>query len=88
LPDLPARLRESQSITVALAACGIADYRRLFTRVTAWIADAAQASKLQMDPGGALLRTEAVSQADGRRIEHGLTWWAAERVTLSPSHDG
>jgi hypothetical protein len=39
LPDLPARLRESQSITVALAACG-------------------------------------------------MTWWAAERVTLSPSHDG
>ena len=39
LPDLPARLRESQSIPVALAACG-------------------------------------------------MTWWAAERVTLSPSHDG
>ena len=39
LPDLPARLRESQSITVALAACG-------------------------------------------------MPWWAAERVTLSPSHDG
>lgn len=87
MPGLPAALREMQSVTAALAACGIADYRRVSTRVTARIADAAQAVRLQMDPGEALLRTEAISEYDGRLVERGLTWWVAERVTLTLPHD-
>ena len=88
LPDLPAALRQKGSVTAALAACGIADYRRISTRVTARIADAAQAAKLQMDAGEALLRVEAISEHDGRPIERGLTWWVAERVTLTLPHPG
>lgn len=87
LPELPAALRERQSITAALADCGIADYRRISTRVTARIADATQAVKLQMHPGEPLLRTEAISESNGRLVERGLTWWVAERVTLTLPHD-
>ncbi|SIS56534.1 phosphonate metabolism transcriptional regulator PhnF [Paracoccus saliphilus] len=87
LPDLPAALRERKSVTAALSACGIDDYRRISTRVTARIADATQAVKLQIDPGEPLLRTEAISESQGRPVEHGLTWWAAERVTLTLPHD-
>ncbi|MDS9468944.1 phosphonate metabolism transcriptional regulator PhnF [Paracoccus sp. MBLB3053] len=87
LPDLPGRLRERQSITAALSDCGIADYRRVSTRVTARVADATQAVKLQLDPGEPLLRTEALSESGGRMIERGLTWWVAERVTLTLPHD-
>ncbi|WP_273500845.1 phosphonate metabolism transcriptional regulator PhnF [Paracoccus sphaerophysae] len=83
LPDLPAALRASGSITRALAACGIADYRRVHTRIAAQIADAAQAALLQIEPGEALLRTETLNVADGVPIERGRTWWAAERVTLT-----
>lgn len=86
LPNLPAFLREKQSITAALAECGIADYRRISTRVTARIADAAQAVKLQIDAGDPLLRTEAISESGGRMIERGLTWWVSERVTLNLPH--
>ncbi|WP_134680572.1 phosphonate metabolism transcriptional regulator PhnF [Paracoccus ravus] len=86
LPDLARHLRDIQSITAALAACGIADYRRVSTRVTARVADAAQAARLQIDAGDPLLRTEAISEAGGRPVERGLTWWVAERVTLTLPH--
>ncbi len=87
LPGLPAALRDRLSITAALAECGIADYRRISTRITARSANATQAVKVQMHPGEPLLRTEAISESDGRLIERGLTWWAAERVTLILPHD-
>lgn len=87
LPDLPVALRESKSTTKALAECGISDYRRVSTRITARIADAVQAAKLQIHPGDPLLRTEAINEAGDRMIERGVTWWAAERVTLTIDHD-
>ena len=84
LPALPAALRATGSITKALVACGIEDYRRVRTRIAAQVADAAQAAQLQIDPGEALLRTETLNIApDGTPIERGRTWWAAERVTLT-----
>lgn len=93
LPGLPAALRETGSITAALAACGIADYARLRTRIAAQIADAAQAAQLQIDAGEALLRTETLNAAtggplNGTLIERGRTWWAAERVTLTLEAEG
>lgn len=87
MPGLPGALRERKSVTAALAACGIDDYQRISTRVTARIADATQAVKLQIGQGEPLLRTEAISESQGRPVEHGLTWWAAERVTLTLPHD-
>ena len=86
LPDLPAALRREDSVTRALAACGVDDYRRLSTRISARIADAVQAGKLQIEPGDALLRTEVLSRWQGRMIERALTWWAAGRVALTLPH--
>ena len=83
LSELPAALQEHGSITRALAACGVNDYRRVQTRIAAQIADAAQAAQLQIAPGEALLRTETLNEADGQPIERGQTLWAAERVTLT-----
>ncbi len=81
-PDLFAAISKEGSMTRALALCGIADYTRVSTRMSAAIANDTQAAALQIDPGGALLRTESVNAANGRMIERGLTWWAGERVTL------
>ena len=39
-----------------------------------------------IEPGDALLRTEGLSRWQGRMIERALTWWAAERVTLTLPH--
>lgn len=86
LSGFPKALPESGSITQALAACGIADYIRASTRIQAAIADEAQAAKLQIEPGAALLRTESVNVSERRPIERGLVWWAGERITLSLDH--
>ncbi|MDT1062163.1 phosphonate metabolism transcriptional regulator PhnF [Paracoccus sp. CPCC 101403] len=86
LPDLPVMLRREESVTRALAASGVEDYQRLSTRITARIADAVQAAKLQIEPGDALLRTEGLSRWQDRMVERALTWWAAERVTLTLPH--
>lgn len=86
LPDLVAALKAEDSVTRALLACGVEDYQRISTRISARIADAVQAAKLQVEPGDALLRTEAISQWQGRPVERALTWWAAERVTLTLPH--
>lgn len=82
LPGLPAALSGESSITRALAACGIADYTRASTRISAGVADATQAGKLQIAPGDPLLRTETIDASDGRPVERGLVWWVSERVTL------
>ena len=86
VPDLPAALRQHDSVTQALRACGVADYQRLVTRISARTADAVQAGKLQLEPGDPLLRTEGLSQWQGQMVERALTWWAAERVTLTLPH--
>ncbi|KGJ04834.1 GntR family transcriptional regulator, phosphonate transport system regulatory protein [Paracoccus halophilus] len=88
LPDLPAALRAEESVTRALKACGVDDYQRITTRISARICDAVQAAKLQLEPGDPLLRTEGLSQWRGRMVERALTWWAAERVTLTLPHSG
>lgn len=76
------------SITVALAACGVADYTRASTRVTAHLARPIEATALQLGPGAALLRTQAINtDLDGRPIEYGITWFAGERVELTLSSD-
>lgn len=88
LPDLPAALGETGSVTAALARCGVADYVRASTRITARLADAAQAARLGAAAGDALLRTEALNLTpDGAPLERGLSWWLAARVTLTVPGD-
>ncbi|NHB75258.1 phosphonate metabolism transcriptional regulator PhnF [Rhodobacter calidifons] len=83
-PDLPGALRETQSITRALAALGLADYTRSETRITAQLADPVLALALTVRPGAPVLRTVALNvDPKGLPVEHGQTWFAGERVTLT-----
>ncbi|MCG7572589.1 phosphonate metabolism transcriptional regulator PhnF [Phaeobacter sp. CNT1-3] len=82
-PTLPENLVNFGSITEALAAEGVADYTRTSTRITAVIADATQASQLNITEGAPLLRTKAISVDDqGHTVEYGHTWFVGDRMTL------
>ena len=88
LTDLPDALRGGASITAALAACGIADYTRASTRLTAKSAKPMLALRLRIAEGAPILRSEAVNiDASGRVVEHGTTWFAGDRVTLTVGSD-
>lgn len=79
---------QSQSITAALSACGLTDYTRAQTRLTAKLATATQALALQLGDGAPLLRSVAVNvDAAGRPVEFGTTWFAGDRVTLTVTPD-
>lgn len=84
LPDLPAELARRESVTAALAACGVADYTRASTRITAVAASAIEAAHLRLSVGAPLLRTVSVNIDLTRApIEYGRTVFAGDRVTLT-----
>jgi GntR family transcriptional regulator, phosphonate transport system regulatory protein len=84
LPDMPLHLRASHSITAALAAQGIADYTRAWTRLTAKGANPMLATHLRLAQGAPILRSVAVNiGTDGVPVEYGQTWFAGDRVTLT-----
>jgi GntR family transcriptional regulator, phosphonate transport system regulatory protein len=83
-PGFLALVHETGSITRALTASGLPDYTRAETRLTAQLADAVLALALAIRAGGPVLRTVAVNvDPKGAPVEHGLTWFAGERVTLT-----
>ena len=88
-PGLADALRQDTSVTRAFAVVGVGDYTRVSTRLTATLANATQALRLRIREGAPLLLTEALSKApDGFPIEHGRTWFASERITLTLDHQG
>jgi GntR family phosphonate transport system transcriptional regulator len=81
---LLAALADQGSVTAALAACGLADYTRAETRLTAMLADPVLALALQVQPEAPVLRSVAVNvDGGGVPVEHGTTWFAGDRVTLT-----
>ena len=89
LPGLANALRTEAGVTAALAAVGVSDYTRASTRLTATTADATQALHLRLREGAPLLLTESLSRdAKGQPVEHGRTWFASDRITLTLDHDG
>lgn len=83
-PGLLAAMEHQSSVTAALSACGLGDYTRAETRLTARLADPVQALALQVPSGAPLLRSEAVNvDAHGLPVEYGTTWFAGDRVTLT-----
>ncbi len=88
LPGFLARVEEAGSITEALAACGVTDYTRATTRITAQLAQPVLAMTLQVPADAPVLRTQAVNlDRMGRPVEFGTTWFAADRVTLTVAAD-
>lgn len=89
LPDLPVALRTDGAISRALAACGVPDFTRRWTRITAKLATPTQAVHLRLAPGDPILRTVALNDdPDGRPIEYGRSYFAGDRVTLTVDSAG
>jgi GntR family phosphonate transport system transcriptional regulator len=84
LPELLTAMDAQNSVTAALATCGVTDYTRSETRLTAKLADGLQALALQIQAGAPILQSVAMNvDAAGRPIEYGTTWFAGDRVTLT-----
>jgi GntR family transcriptional regulator, phosphonate transport system regulatory protein len=85
---LLAEVEVSKSVTASLAACGLTDYTRAQTRITAKLATAMQALALQISEGAPLLRSLAINvDREAVPVEFGITWFAGDRVTLTVSPD-
>lgn len=88
-PGLLEAVERHQSITAALTDCGLTDYTRAETRLTAKLSDPVLALALQIPQGAPVLRSAAVNvDAEGRPVEYGTTWFAGDRVTLTVTPDG
>lgn len=83
LPGLLPALKENSSITAALAAIGVHDYTRRWTRVGARLPDSREARLLRMTRSDALLATEALDQSeDGEALGYACTYFPSTRVQL------
>lgn len=88
VPGLLAALRDTASITEALAACGTRDHIRIETRLTAKLAAPLLAVALRIATGAPVLRTVSINvDGDGVPVEYGTTWFAGDRVTLTVTPD-
>lgn len=86
LPNLPDALRESGSVTTALLACGVTDYTRLSTRLTAEAAAPHHATLLHVAAGAPLLRSEAVNvDLQAVPVEYGVARFVGDRISLTLS---
>lgn len=84
LPGIDRALSETTSVTTAFERCGVTDYVRASTRLTATRADATQALHLELAEGDPLLRSIAINaDTAGAPIEYSQTYFAGERVTLT-----
>jgi GntR family phosphonate transport system transcriptional regulator len=82
-PGLATHVAETGSITQALQRCGLADYARASTRVTARMPTAEEAKRLKQPVTRPILLTEAVDvDADGRPVSVSMTRFASDRVQL------
>jgi GntR family phosphonate transport system transcriptional regulator len=82
-PQLPALLAADPSISAALAACGVPDYRRLVTRITARLPTPEEAALLQQSRARPILVTEAVNtDPSGAVVDVTYGRYAAGRVQL------
>ncbi|KIC37861.1 phosphonate metabolism transcriptional regulator PhnF [Leisingera sp. ANG-M7] len=83
-PTILEALQEQSSVTAALRHCGVEDYTRIETRITAKLATATQALHLKIAEGSPILRTTGINaDPQGHPVEFGRTWFAGDRVTLT-----
>lgn len=88
-PDLLHHMEAQHSVTAALSACGLTDYTRAQTRLTAKIAPPMLALALHLSEGAPILRSVAINvDGQGVPVEYGTTWFAGDRVTLTLAAEG
>lgn len=76
-------IRETGSITRAFAACGLPDYLRQSTEISARHADARERDLLRLAPGAIILEARAVNiDPEGRPVQCSRTRFAADRISL------
>ena len=82
-PTIIETYRRTNSVTQALAACGVPDYTRKITRVTARLPTLDDARLLQQPANRPILQTEAINiDPHGAPIEYGVGRFASDRVQL------
>ncbi|HTH97957.1 MAG TPA: phosphonate metabolism transcriptional regulator PhnF [Stellaceae bacterium] len=82
-PDIVTHLQESQSLTKAFAAQGIADYERKWTRVTARMPQGNEAELLMQPRSRPVLVTESIdADTTGMPISYGISRFASDWVQL------
>jgi len=82
-PGLLAALRETATITEALARQGVSDYRRQVTRVTARLPHPHEAELLHTSRNRPLLVTENINvDHDGTVVEYGVSRYPTPRVQI------
>jgi GntR family phosphonate transport system transcriptional regulator len=82
-PHLLEALRDSATVTAALARVGVNDYRRQQTRVTARMPQGNEAELLRMPRNRPLLVTESINvDAAGAVVEFGITRYPTPRVQI------
>lgn len=81
-------VRSTGSITAGFAACGVADYTRRESRITALLPEAEVAALLKQSPSRPVLQVESLNvDAAGAPIEYATAWFAGDRVKLTVTHD-
>lgn len=82
-PDIAHHIAATGSITRAFAACGLGDYLRQSTEVSARHADARERELMQLSPGAIVLEARAVNtDLDGRPVQCSRTRFSADRISL------
>jgi GntR family phosphonate transport system transcriptional regulator len=85
---LEAVVRETGSITDGLSACGVADYTRLSSRVSAEMPSETVAADLRQTASRPVLKVESLNvDTAGVPIEFSTAWFAGDRVSLTITHD-
>nr|WP_156619245.1 phosphonate metabolism transcriptional regulator PhnF [Agrobacterium vitis] len=76
--------RQSGSITAAFAACGLADYLRVRTDISAVHADPSDRDELGLSPGAIVMITKALNtDLDGAPVQYAVTRFPADRVQFT-----
>lgn len=89
LPLFVDAVKDTHSITAGLAACGISDYRRSWTRLSAERATGTVARHLQVSEGAPLIVTKSLNRDPaGMAVEYSRATHSADRVELLIEADG
>jgi GntR family phosphonate transport system transcriptional regulator len=87
-PALAEQFETTMSITSALRACGVNDYRRLSTRILTRLPTPSEAAALRQPAAQPVLVTEAVDvDLEDRPISYGVTCFAGGRVQITVEPD-
>ena len=85
---LDAHLRQTGSITESVGLLGVADYKRLESRISARLPTHEMATHLRQPVNRPTLQVTSVNvDPDHIPIEYACTWFAGDRVTLTVDHE-